>query len=211
MQNQSFTGNFTEPLLEQLYLAAGILRSGGIAAYPTDTVYGLGADVYNDLAVARVFTVKKRPLSMPLPVLIAEISQLRELVEDFPPSAKILMNKFWPGGLTLIFRRSPAFKSLALSDGDKIAVRLPGHSVTRRLIEELGRPIVGTSANLHGSPSTLTSAEVKIQLAAGVDIIIEGGPCPGGLESTVVDITVNPPVIVRKGAVSDKALAGLFS
>lgn len=209
MQNRSFKGKITTPLLKQLHLAAGILRSGGIAAYPTDTVYGLGADVYNDRAVTRVFTVKKRPLSMPLPVLIAQTSQLLELVEDIPPAAQILIDQFWPGGLTIIFRRAPAFKSLALSDGDKIAVRLPGHAVTLRLIEELGRPIVGTSANLHGSPAALTAAEVKKQLAAGVNFIIDGGPCPGGVESTIVDITVNPPVILRKGAVSEKDLADM--
>jgi L-threonylcarbamoyladenylate synthase len=197
--------------MKQLHLAAGILRSGGIAAYPTDTVYGLGADVFNDRAVTKVFTVKRRPLSMPLPVLIAETSQLPALVEDIPALASILMDKFWPGGLTIIFRKSPAFKSLALSGSDKIAVRLPAHPVTQRLIKELGRPIVGTSANLHGSPAALTAAEVKKQLASGVDFIIEGGPCPGGLESTILDITVDPPVILRKGAIAARELSSLLT
>ena len=196
----------TAALLAQVKRAAGVLRSGGIAAYPSDTVYGLGADVFNDLAVLKVFSAKKRPPGMPLPVLIAETSQLRDLVEDIPSTARILMDKFWPGGLTIIFHRAPAFKSLAPADSGKIAVRLPGHPVTLRLIEELGRPMVGTSANLHGSPAALTAAEVKKQLGDVVDFIVAGGPCPGGIESTIVDITVHPPVILRKGAITEKDL-----
>ena len=180
-------------------------------AYPTDTVYGLGADIFNDSAVIKVFNAKKRPLSMPLPVLIAETSQLRELVEDIPSTAKILMDKFWPGGLTIIFHRAPSFKSLALADSNKIAIRLPGHPVTLRLIQELGHPVVGTSANLHGSAAALTSADVKYQLGDAVDFIIAGGPCPGGTESTIVDITVHPPVILRKGALPEKDLADFLT
>lgn len=201
MKNRPYPLVITAALLEQVNRAAGILRSGGIAAYPTDTVYGLGADIFNERAVKKVFTAKKRPLSMPLPVLIAETSQLRDLVEDIPSAARILMDKFWPGGLTIIFHRAHALKSLALADSDKIAVRQPGHPLTLQLIRELGRPIVGTSANLHGSPAALTAAEVKKQLGDAVDFIIDGGPCPGGIESTIVDIVVDPPVILREGAI----------
>jgi len=211
MKNKPFRPVITPELLGQVNRAAGILRSGGIAAYPTDTVYGLGADVFNDRAVTRVFTVKKRPLTMPLPVLIAETSQLRELVEDIPSTAKMLMDKFWPGGLTIIFHRAHAFKSLALADSGKIAVRLPGHPLTLKLIQELGRPMVGTSSNLHGSPAALTAVEVKNQLGDAVDFIIDGGPCQGGIESTIVDITVNPPLILRKGAIPEKYLADLLT
>ena len=211
MNNSSFTMIISPALLEQVQRAAGILCSGGIAAYPTDTVYGLGADVFNDRAVLKVFSAKKRPLSMPLPVLIAETSQLRELVEDIPHTAKIFMDKFWPGGLTIVFHRAPAFKSLALADSNKIAVRLPGHPITQRLIKGLGHPVVGTSANLHDSLAALTAAEVKKQLGDVVDFIINGGPCPGGIESTIVDITVNPPVILRKGAIPEKDLSDLLT
>ena len=211
MKNRAFKVEITAALLGQIKRAAGILRTGGIAAYPSDTVYGLGADVLNDLAITKVFSAKKRPSSMPLPVLIAETSQLRDLVEDIPSAARILMDKFWPGGLTIIFHRMPAFKSLALADSGKIAIRLPGHPVTLRLIEELGRPMVGTSANLHGSPAALTAAEVKKQLGDVVDFIVAGGPCPGGRESTIVDITVHPPVILRKGAIPEKELTDLLN
>jgi len=201
----------TAALLGQVYKAAGILRAGGTAAYPTDTVYGLGANVFNDNAVKKVFSAKKRPPGMPLPILIAETSQLRELVEDIPPTAGILMEKFWPGGLTIVFHRRPAFQSLALADSGKIAIRLPGHPLTLRLIEELGLPIVGTSANLHGYPPALTAAEVKEQLGVGVDFIIDGSPCPGGIESTIVDVTVDPPLVLRKGAIDEKDLLYLFT
>jgi L-threonylcarbamoyladenylate synthase len=211
MKNRPFPPEITPELLEQVNKAAGIMRSGGIAAYPTDTVYGLGADVFNGRAVTKVFTAKKRPPGMPLPVLIAETSQLRELVEDIPPVARILMEKFWPGALTIIFHRRPAFKSLALAGSGKIAIRLPGHPLTLRLIKELGNPIVGTSANLHGYPATLTAAEVKEQLGDGVDFIIDSGPHPGGIESTIVDITVDPPLVLRKGAIAEKDLLYLLA
>jgi L-threonylcarbamoyladenylate synthase len=211
MENRLFKVEIPAALQGQVNRAVGVLRSGGIAAYPTDTVYGLGADVFNNGAVTKVFAVKKRPLNMPLPILIAETSQLLELVEVIPPTAKLLMDKFWPGGLTIIFHRIPTFISLALAGSDKIAVRLPGHAVIRRLIEELGRPIVGTSANLHNSPAGLTAMEVRKQLGNAVDFIVDGGPCPGGIESTIVDITVNPPVILRKGAIPEKDLVGLLT
>jgi L-threonylcarbamoyladenylate synthase len=211
MKNRPFPLEITPELLEQVNKAAGILRSGGTVAYPTDTVYGLGADVFNGGAVTKVFTAKKRPPGMPLPVLIAQTSQLGELVEDIPPVARILMEKFWPGGLTIVFHRRPAFQSLVLAGSGKIAIRLPGHPLTLRLIVELGRPMVGTSANLHGYPATLTAAEVKEQLGDGVDFIINGGPCPSGIESTIVDVTVNPPLVLRKGAIAEKDLLDLFA
>jgi len=198
-------------ILAQVKKCAAVMRSGGIAAYPTDTVYGLGVDVYNDEAVAKVFAAKRRPLNLPLPVLIADMSQLNALTTNIPLLAKRLMAKFWPGGLTIVFNKAPDFNSLALSGGSKIAVRLPGHPLTLRLIKELGRPIVGTSANLHGLPPALTAAEVREQLGDAVDFIIDGGPCPGGIESTVVDVTVNPPAILRQGAVPGKDLADLLN
>jgi L-threonylcarbamoyladenylate synthase len=210
MEKSSPQAKITAALLRQVKKAAGVMRSGGTVAFPTDTVYGLGADVFNGVAVIKVFTAKKRPLSMPLPILIAEISQLRELVEDIPAAGKILIDKYWPGGLTIIFNKAPAFSSLALAGSGKVAIRLPGHPLTLRLIRELGRPIVGTSANLHNSPAALTSAEVHQQLGDSVDFIIDGGPCPGGIESTIVDVTVNPPLILRKGAIPEKEIMGLL-
>jgi len=205
------TSNIPEEILEQVKKCAAVMRAGGIAAYPTDTVYGLGADVYNVGAVGNIFAAKRRPLNLPLPVLIADISQLDKLTANIPPPAKILMHKFWPGALTIVFIKAAAFDSPALAGGGKVAVRIPGHAVTLRLITEAGGPIVGTSANLHGMPSTLTAAEVRTQLGSAVDFILDGGPCPGGVESTVVDVTVNPPAILREGAIPKQNILALIS
>ena len=193
--------------LAEVKKCAGILRTGGIAAYPTDTVYGLGADVYNDGAVKKIFIAKQRPLNLPLPILIADISQLKELAADIPPLATKLISKFWPGGLTIIFKNSPAFHSLALAGSSRVAVRMPGHAITLSLIKEAGFPIVGTSANLHNLPAALTASEVSAQLGTAVDFILDGGACPGGMESTIVDVTGDKPAILRPGAVHEKDLA----
>lgn len=203
--------NITSALLEQVKKAAAILRAGGIVAYPTDTVYGLGSDVYNYEAVKKVFLVKNRPLDMPLPVLIADVSQLAGLAGTFPPYARTLMGKYWPGGLTIVFNKAASFTSLALAGSSKIAIRMPGHPLALLLIKELGRPISGTSANLHDHASALTAGEVEKQLGGGVDFIMDDGRCPGGQESTIVDVTVNPPVILRKGAIPEKEIRDLLN
>jgi L-threonylcarbamoyladenylate synthase len=204
------TCDLPSDILEEVKKCAGILRAGGIAAYPTDTVYGLGADVYNDGAVKKIFVAKQRPLNLPLPVLIADISQLNELAADIPPLAMKLMARFWPGGLTIIFKTSPAFHSLALAGGSKVAVRIPDHTVTLRLIKETGSPIVGTSANLHKLPAVRTASEVSDQLGTSVDFILDGGTCPGGIESTIVDVTGDKPVILRTGAIPEKDMMDIF-
>ena len=210
MEKGSLQATITPALLGQVKKATDIMRSGGIAAYPTDTVYGLGADIFNNAAVTRVFLIKKRPLTMPLPVLIAETSQLGGLVEFIPAAARILMDKFWPGSLTIVFAKAPAFNSLVLAGSGKIAVRLPGHPVTLRLIQELGRPMVGTSANLHNGTAALTAKEVRDQLGDTVDFIIDGGTCPGGIESTVVDVTADPFTVVRKGAIPTEEMSAAW-
>jgi L-threonylcarbamoyladenylate synthase len=211
MINHSYDDNIPADILEQVKKCAAVMREGGIAAYPTDTVYGLGADVYNGGAVAKVFSAKRRPINLPLPVLIADTSQLDELTAGIPPPAKLLMETFWPGGLTIVFNKAPGFNSPMLCGGSKVAVRMPGHAITLRLIKKVGYPIVGTSANLHGQPSVLTAAEVRAKLGTAVDFILDGGPCPGGIESTVVDITGDKPVILRAGAVSGQDILDLVT
>jgi L-threonylcarbamoyladenylate synthase len=192
-------------MLQHIDKAADVLRRGGTAAYPTDTVYGLGADIYNADAVRKVYSAKRRPSSMPLPVLIADISQLNGLVSSMPPAALVLINTYWPGALTIILDKTPAFDSPLLSGGNKIAVRQPAHAITLQLIKELGRPITGTSANRHDMKTALTADEVREQLGSEVDFVLDGGRCPGGTESTIMDMTVSPPRIIREGAI-DKAL-----
>jgi len=197
-------------ILEQVKKCAAILRSGGIAAYPTDTVYGLGADIYNDKAVARVFAVKRRPLNLPLPVLICDQSQLEELTADVPASAGRLITAFWPGALTIVFTKAPSFNSLVTAGSSKVAIRMPGHAITLNLIKEAGCPIVGTSANLHNLPAVLTAIEVRKQLGTSVDFILDGGPCPGGTESTIVDVSKDKIVILRRGAIPEKSISSLL-
>ena len=197
-------------LLDQVNQAVAVLRGGGIVAYPTDTVYGLGADIYNDEAVSRVYRIKERPLSQPLPVLVADISQAGLLTDDQSKQAQLLMKRYWPGGLTIIFHKSPEFNSLVLAGRGKIGIRIPHHDITRAMIADLGRPIVGTSANLHGKPAALTAAEVRDQLGSKVDFILDGGTCPGGRESTVIDLTVETPTILRQGTIEEDEILALI-
>lgn len=202
---------FPARLTKQIDQGAVLIRSGSIVAYPTDTVYGLGADVYNDEAVRKVFSIKARPLTMPLPVLIAEREMVEEMAAEQPATAIKLMDRFWPGGLTIIFNRKPSFSSLVLAGSNRIGIRLPGHALTLELIRKAGVPITGTSANLHDRPAALTAVEVKLQMGSSIDFIIDGGFCPGGVESTIIDVTVDPPAIVRQGIISLEAIHSVLS
>lgn len=190
--------------------AVAILRQGGLIVYPTDTVYGLGARAEDDEAVRRLFVLKGRLLDKPLPLLIGEASDLEAIAAQIPPAARALMERFWPGGLTLVFPRSPRLHSLALAGGDTIALRLPDYPLLREVIRRLGGPITGTSANRAGLPPPLTCQEALAQLEEEVDLALDGGPCAGGLESTVVDLTQDPPLLLREGAVSKEEVESVL-
>ena len=187
-------------LQEQVEKGIKILREGGVIAFPTDTVYGLGADAFNPEAVERIYEIKNRPEYMSFPLLIADISQLTTVAE--PPSeiAWLLARRFWPGGLTLVLPKMVSLP-LYLAKGSTVGVRIPNHPICLTLIKRLGRPIIGTSANQSGKASSLTAYEVKQQLGDEVDLIIDGGKCPGGNESTIVDVTGEVPVILRQGVI----------
>ncbi len=177
-----------------------ILQKGGVIAFPTDTVYGLGADAFNHTAVERIYQIKNRPKYQQFPLLISDVKQMTTLAGSIPEIAWFLARRFWPGGLTLILSKTnpaPACPPSALT----IAVRVPNHPVCRALIEHLGNPITGTSANISGQPAALTAEEVEQQLEGKIDLIINGGKCPGGKESTIVDTTHEPPVILRQGII----------
>ncbi len=182
--------------------ALAVLKGGGLVVYPSDTVYGLGAAASDERAVARAFAVKGRLSEKALPLLLADVDDMAPLCAEVPPIAKLLTERFWPGPLTVVLRRSPSFQSPALGGGDSVALRVPDHFFLRQLIRALGEPITGTSANRSGRPSCRTSREVQRHLGSAVDLIIDGGASRAGQESTVVDITIQPPVIVREGAVS---------
>ncbi|HEY4712484.1 MAG TPA: L-threonylcarbamoyladenylate synthase [Dehalococcoidia bacterium] len=177
-----------------------ILQKGGVIAFPTDTVYGLGADAFNSTAVERIYEIKNRPKHQQLPLLIADVKQLTALAEPIPEIAWFLARRFWPGGLTLVLSKTNSVPAY-LAPGPTIAVRVPNHPVCLALIQRLGNPIIGTSANISGQPAALTAEEVEQQLGGKIDLIINGGKCPGGKESTIVDITREPPIIVRQGII----------
>ena len=191
---------------QQVERGISILRRGGIVAFPTDTVYGLGASIRLPRAVERVYEVKRRPRDMALPVLLADASQLPEVAESIPAVAWRLIHRFLPGALTIVLPKAKSVPDIVAAGGTTIAIRIPNHPITLALIRGLGAGLVGTSANVSGQPSPLTASEALCQLGDEVDLIIDGGPCPGGRESTVVDVTTERPVVLRQGAVSIEEL-----
>jgi len=185
--------------------AARLLREGELVAYPTDTVYGLGAVATDDAAVRRLFAVKSRPLSKPMPLLIADEGEASALAET-TPEARVLMAEFWPGALTIVMRKNADFNSVALAGQDKVALRLPDERVVREIVRVLRAPITGTSANRAGARAPRSASEVAFALGDMVALVIDGGASPGGQESTVIDITATPFTVVREGAVSNAEL-----
>ena len=191
----------------QVEKGISILKQGGIVAYPTDTVYGLGAWPNIQRAVERIYRVKERPRNMALPLLLADVSQISDIAYPVPETAWLLARNFLPGALTIVLPKSNLVPDSITAGGKTVAIRIPSHPVPVALAEGLEVPfIVGTSANLSGKPSALTAAEVRTQLGDKIDLIIDGGRCPGGRESTVVDVTGGTPVVLREGAISIEEL-----
>ncbi len=186
----------------QVRLAVETLREGGTIAFPTDTVYGLGAHPFLEKAVEKVYQLKKRPRSSGLPLLLADAADFESVARSVPELAWRLAERFLPGGLTLVLWKKPCVPDAVTGGSDKVALRVPNHPVPLALIRGLKAPLIGTSANLTGSPSPLRTQEIYEQLGDKVDLIIEGGRCPGGVESTVLDVTGELPVILREGAIS---------
>jgi L-threonylcarbamoyladenylate synthase len=179
--------------------AVDILRSGGLIAFPTDTVYCLAADIYNHDALAKIYMVKARPLNMALPVIVADMEQLKQVCK-VTSLGLFLAKEFFPVGFTLVMPRLPDMPAIITAGKDSVAVRIQDHPVAAEIVRKLGRGVAGTSANIHGRKSPVTGAEVQEQLGENVDLIIEG-TCQGGIESTIVDATGEKPVILREGAV----------
>jgi L-threonylcarbamoyladenylate synthase len=187
-------------LQQDLEKRISILKNGGVIAFPTDTVYGLGADAFNYVAVQRIYEIKDRSRSHPFPLLIADVKQLAALAEPIPEVARFLARQFWPGGVTLVLSKKDTVPA-HLASGPTIAVRVPNHPTCLTLLQHLAGPLIGTSANVSGQPAALTADDVRQQLGDRVDLIIDGGRCPGGKESTVLDIIREPPVVLRQGIV----------
>lgn len=184
---------------ENIMRAASIIRNGGLVSFPTETVYGLGADAFNPLAVARIFEVKNRPSFDPLIVHVHTPEQLDRLAREVGRLARKLIDAFWPGPLTLVFRKSDAVPDIVTAGLPTVAVRMPSHEAARELIAESGSPIAAPSANPFGYLSPTTAAHVASQLGEGVEMILDGGACSVGLESTILRVDENCPVLLRPG------------
>lgn len=182
-------------------MAAQTIREGGIVVFPTQCLYGLGADARNAGAVARIFAIKRRASSNPLLILIQDRKELTYLTDVVPSTAQTLMDAFWPGNITLLFAAKAGLPEGLTAGTGKIGVRLPGHPVARQLVLETGGPITGTSANRSGSPGCARISELEEDIRAKVDLILDAGPLKGGIGSTIVDVTVEPPLVVREGVI----------
>lgn len=181
--------------------AIDLLASGGVVVLPTDTLYGLGANVFDEAALRRVYAIKGRPVDTALPVLVAGWQQLKMVAEDTPQLAAALAQRFWPGPLTLVLRKTSQVSTLVTGGRQTVAVRMPDHPVPLVLTGRLGRPITGTSANRSGEPDLVSMEDVELNLGGLVDQIIRCGPSPKGIQSTIVDVTSGAPTLLREGAI----------
>jgi L-threonylcarbamoyladenylate synthase len=195
----------------QIIEAAHLLQQNEVVAFPTETVYGLGGNATNDEAVLKIFEAKGRPSDNPLIIHIGKLEQLNEFVEQIPEKASLLMNQFWPGPLTIIFRRKEGKLSDKATAGlSTVAVRMPDHPVALALINAAGIPIAAPSANRSGKPSPTTAQHVWEDLNGRISAIVDGGPTGVGVESTVVDCTEAIPVILRPGGITKEELVSVI-
>lgn len=192
--------------MEKIGRAAGIIKEGGLVAFPTETVYGLGADALNPEAVRHLFEAKRRPVDNPPIVHVGNVQDVSKLVEKIPPQAEELMDNFWPGPLTMVFERSETVPDVTVADLETVAIRMPRHNVALALIRESDCSIAAPSANLAGKPSPTTAKHVLVDLEGRIDAVLDAGPTPIGVESTVLDMTVAPPQILRPGGTPYEAL-----
>ncbi|MEN6374990.1 MAG: L-threonylcarbamoyladenylate synthase [Smithella sp.] len=182
--------------------AAEILAKGGIIAYPTETFYGLGANAANEKAIRKIYDLKGRNFHNPISVIIDREENLHPLVDGVPPAAVILMKAFWPGPLTIVFKASVKVSSLLTAQTGKIGIRISSHRGAMLLAQKLGHPLTATSANLSGAPECSSAIEVARQIGQKVDAIIDLGETAGGRGSTIIDVTTDPPQILREGVIS---------
>ncbi len=187
--------------------AASIIRAGGLVAFPTETVYGLGADAMNERAIGLIFEAKGRPSDNPLIVHVDDREKLERVAVEVSEKAERLMEKFWPGPLTLVLKRGPGVPPSVSAGLPTVAVRMPASRIARALIRRAGTPVAAPSANASGRPSPTTASHVLADLGGRVDMILDGGPTDIGIESTVLDVTADPPIILRPGWVTAERLA----
>jgi len=186
--------------------AADVLGKGGLVVFPTESFYGLGVDPFNEMAVRNLFHAKGRSPDRPILLLIPSADMVKEYARDISGLAEELMEAFWPGGLTLVFNAFPRVSPLLTAGTGKIGLRVSGHPLARAVCKAFGGAVTGTSANVSERPACETAAEAISALGDKVDMVLDGGRTPGGLPSTVLDMTENPPVVLRHGMVNLKEL-----
>ena len=193
--------NSQNPEKEKIEMALDVLRNGGTVVYPTDTVYGIGASICHEKAVKNIYQMKGRSLDKPVSICLSQVEDIEKLAH-LNASLKDLIGKILPGPYTLILKKKETVPSYITAGADKIGIRIPDNAICRDLSKEF--PVTTTSANLSGNPSPVSAEEAHNQLGNHPDIIIDSGPCPGGISSTVIDFTVKPPKILREGAGMEK-------
>ena len=194
------------PSPHAIAMATSLLRRGGLVAFPTDTLYALATDATNPLALRRLFTAKGRGAANPIPLLVADVAMATRMVGDLPHLASRLAKHYWPGPLTLLLSAPAGTSRLVTGGTGQVGLRVPDSPLALALILRLGRAVTGTSANRSGGADPLDADEVLRQLGNRVNLVLDGGPVPLGGPSTVLDVTVSPPVLIRKGIVSQEEI-----
>lgn len=190
--------------------AAAIIRNGGLVAFPTETVYGLGADAFNVDAVQKIFQAKERPAWDPLIVHVDSAEMLKRVIRSVPRHLEALMKQFMPGALTVVAAKADAVPEMVTAGRQTVAVRMPVHPVARALIQACGTPIAAPSANRFGRPSPTTAGHVLQDLDGRIDAVLDAGPTPIGIESTVLDLTTEPPTLLRPGGITKEQLEAVI-
>lgn len=206
METKFWQMSVDKPELQMIKEAAALLRAGQVVAFPTETVYGLGANALDSKAVKKIYAAKGRPDDNPLIVHISDLEQIKDLVTSISPQAQILMNNFWPGPLTLVMAKSPLIPALVTGGLDTVAIRMPAHPIALKLIQESQLPIAAPSANISGKPSPTTALHVWQDLQGKIAGLIDGGNAGVGVESTVLDLSTAVPTILRPGGITFEEL-----
>ncbi|MCB0178827.1 MAG: threonylcarbamoyl-AMP synthase [Anaerolineae bacterium] len=191
---------------QAIKLARRLLREGEVVALPTDTVYGLGANAFERIAVRQIFKLKQRPPDKPIPVFIYQIDDLNLVARHVPNRAWPLLQEFWPGPLTVVLPKVAALPDDVTVGQDTVAVRIPDHPVSLELVIKFGRPLAVTSANLSGQPTPPTAQGVADQLGPALPLVLDGGPSPSSQPSTIIDLSTDPPRLLRQGPITIEAL-----
>ena len=190
--------------------AAGIIKKGGVVVFPTRSLYGLGADAFNAKAVNRIFQIKQRPANKPILVLIKDKDELDRLAALIPPAATAIMKRFWPGRVSIVFQAKEGLSANLTAGTKKIGIRLPGHNIAYTLVKAADGPITGTSANLSGNSGCFQVNDLDEKIVDSVDLILDAGPLKGGAGSTIVDVTNETPLILRRGELSQKDILNVI-